>query len=65
MSMIAGQMILSWPTSAVGFTLETSTALAPDRGWIPVSSQIEVFGCSFVVTNRLEAPAAFFRLHKQ
>jgi hypothetical protein len=65
MSVVAGQLILSWPTSATGFVLEARSALSPDSLWSPVNNQVGTFGCSFVVTNSMDAPASFFRLHKQ
>jgi sugar lactone lactonase YvrE len=65
LSLVAGQLILSWPASATGFALETRGALSPEGSWVPVTSPVGVFGCSFVVTNSLASPSGFFRLHKR
>ena len=65
LSLVAGQLILSWTSSATGFALETRGALSPEGSWVPVTSPVGVFGCSFVVTNSLASPSGFFRLHKR
>lgn len=54
--------LLSWPTNAVGFTLE----IARDRGatdtWFPVSLPTFVVGGLNVITNDTRDERAFFRL---
>jgi hypothetical protein len=63
MSFVAGQIILSWPASDANYVLETRSDLSPSGSWKAVVSEPAVVGCSFVVTNDLQNPAAFFRLH--
>jgi len=65
MAVAQGQLLLSWPTSAIGFLLETRSALSPGSEWVPVTGEANVFGCNYVVSYPLDAPAAFFRLHRR
>jgi len=59
------QTVLSWPVSAEGFVVEMSSALSGEPSWTPITHEPSRVGCSFVVTNDVEAPAAFFRLRKR
>jgi uncharacterized repeat protein (TIGR03803 family) len=53
-ALLGANVILTWPTDANGFTLQSTTNLAsPD--WIPVSGQ-------FSVTNAISGMQMFFRL---
>jgi hypothetical protein len=65
MNSVDGQLVLSWPTSAKGFVLETTSELSPTASWVAVTNQIEVVGGSFVVSYSLGKPAGFFRLNKE
>lgn len=62
-SLAAGQLVLSWPASAGNYTLETRNSLSAQSAWTPVASQPAVVGCNLVLTNDIQTPAAFFRLH--
>lgn len=57
------QLIFSWPTNTTGFTLQSATALS-GAGWSPVSPAPGVVGEHYVVTNVINAPVRFYRLHK-
>ncbi len=59
-----GQVIVSWPTSAVGFVLETKTDPGPVGTWTPLTNNIVVSGTSCFYTNELSPNSAFFRLCK-
>jgi hypothetical protein len=61
---IGDQFVLSWPTWADGFILESSAALGPSASWSPVTNNIVTTEDSFVSTNSL-ADTAYFRLHLQ
>ena len=65
MNNVAGQIILSWPASASNFTLETRSDLSPSGSWTAVTGQPSVVGCSLVITNEPQNPAAFYRLHSR
>ncbi len=58
-----GQLIFSWPTNATGFTLQSATALS-GANWLPVSPAPGVVGEHYVVTNVINGPVRFYRLHK-
>jgi sugar lactone lactonase YvrE len=61
---IGNQFVLSWPTWADGFMLESSPALGPSASWSPVTNNIATVADSFVSTNNL-ADNTYFRLHLQ
>jgi hypothetical protein len=54
-------LVLSWPTNAAGFSLETTTNLSNPFSWVPAPGG-EVIGGQIVVTNIMSNAAAFFRL---
>jgi len=58
-----GSLVISWPTSAVGFNLESTTNLNPPVVWTPVSSPAPVIvGDRYVVTLPIGGGNKFFRL---
>jgi hypothetical protein len=54
-------VVLSWPTSAGDFTLQTRTNLA-SGSWSNVTSGITILGTNNVYSNTVGGQAAFFRL---
>jgi len=58
------QIVLSWLTNYVGFTLQSSPDLGPPTNWTNITSNPVVAGSDFVVTNPISGPAQFFRLKK-
>jgi uncharacterized repeat protein (TIGR03803 family) len=60
---IGNQTVLSWPTSASGYTLQYITNISTVN-WSNITSGIETLGTNFVYTNLLNAPAAYFRLEE-
>jgi sugar lactone lactonase YvrE len=58
------QLILSWPASANGFGLETTTTLSTGTVWTPLTNGVVVLGESLVLTNALNGPSGYYRLHK-
>lgn len=62
---VPGRIILSWPASASDFMLETRTDLSAAGAWTAVPGQPALVGRSFVVTNELQSPAAFYRLRSR
>ena len=62
----ANSIVLSWPTNAVGFVLESTTNLGPVAFWTAVTSTPDVTGSNYVVTIKTTAaPSKFFRLRSQ
>jgi len=57
-------LVLSWPTNAVGFTLQSTLDLTPPITWIDSTSPPAVIGAQFTVTNSLSGNAQFYRLKK-
>jgi hypothetical protein len=62
-SLIGGQSIVSWPTSASSYTLEATTNLATGI-WSNITAGIATSGNNFVYTNLWSASAVFFRLQQ-
>jgi len=62
LSVVGGQIVLSWPGSASMFHVETSTNLGANDSWLPLSVRPVPSGTNLVITNVATAPAAFFRL---
>jgi len=60
----ASQVILSWATSATNFILETSGALSSSAIWTRLTNGVTISGESLIVSNRLDAATAFYRLRK-
>jgi uncharacterized repeat protein (TIGR03803 family) len=61
-------LILTWPTNAIGFQLESATDFAANNAWATVTDPIVVVGDQNVVTNVVTVEAGnsskFFRLKK-
>ena len=55
-------IVLTWPTNAVGFTLQCTTNLASPVVWSTNSPAPVVIGDQNVVTNPITGPQQFFRL---
>lgn len=58
------QLVLSWPASATGVVLQTSSTLLPGAAWQSLTSGIATVGSDFVFTNTPGAGSGFFRLAK-
>jgi hypothetical protein len=58
----AGSVMVSWPASASGLTLEASTELGVNASWVAVGSLANVVGANYQVTIPVSANAQFFRL---
>lgn len=58
------EFVLSWPTNAVGYTLQVATNLVPPVGWSDSTNVPVTVGAEFRVTNTLSCPIQFYRLKK-
>jgi DNA-binding beta-propeller fold protein YncE len=56
-------VVLSWPLSASGFTLETSSAPSNGATWTRLTNGVVISANSFVLSQSLSAGPAFYRLH--
>jgi hypothetical protein len=57
-------LVLSWPTNAPDFTLQSATNLAPPVNWMDSSNSPSVAGTQFMVTNTPSNNSQFYRLKK-
>jgi uncharacterized repeat protein (TIGR03803 family) len=55
-------VVLTWPTNATGFTLESSTSLGSSAAWSAVSPTNAVVNGQNTVTNPITGSQMFFRL---
>jgi hypothetical protein len=55
-------LVLSWPTAAIGYTLQATTNLSPPRTWTPVTNTPVVAGDRYWVTNSMTGTSRFYRL---
>lgn len=58
------KLSLSWPVSAEGFALESSSAVGFGSTWMPVTNGVFISGDNFTLTNTTQTAAAYYRLHK-
>jgi len=58
-----GNLLLYWPTTYLGYTLESATHL-PAASWVSNSAAPAILGGNFIVTNPVSGPEMFFRLTK-
>jgi uncharacterized repeat protein (TIGR03803 family) len=58
----ASNVLLAWPADATGFTLQSTTNLAPPAVWTAVSPGPVVVNGQNVVTNAISGTPQFFRL---
>ena len=59
-----GLIVISWPSTATNYTLETSGTVNAVAPWTPLTSGISVSGTHCVLTNSPGAGTAFYRLHQ-
>jgi hypothetical protein len=55
-------VILTWPTNATGFTLQSTTNLVSSPVWATVSPAPVVVNGQFTVTNAISGTQQFYRL---
>jgi hypothetical protein len=58
------ELILSWPTNAPRFTLQSTLDLTPPVTWTDSTSVPAVIGGPFTLTNTTSGGAKFYRLRK-
>jgi hypothetical protein len=60
----ANNVLISWPTNQLGFTLEKATNPLPASQWSAVTNAVSVSGDRYVVTDALSGNSSFYRLTK-
>lgn len=63
-ALAGNQVILSWPSWASNYSLETTNALPGGLPWAALNGAT-LSGTNYVRTNPISGSAAFFRLHQQ
>lgn len=58
------KLVISWPTSAEGYYLQTTGDLSTTNSWTPVTNAPVIVGLQKVVTNLISGPGRFYRLSK-
>ncbi len=58
----SARVLLSWPTNAPGFTLESTRTLAPTSAWSQVPAPILLSNRTYFVTNSITSTNTFYRL---
>ena len=55
-------LILSWPTNAVGVVLNVASEIAPPTAWTPVTAGISVSGTNYTISVNASSGAGFYTL---
>ncbi|MBI3415315.1 MAG: hypothetical protein HY043_08350 [Verrucomicrobia bacterium] len=63
-TLLSNQAVVSWPSSATGFVLETTETLSSGGSWLPLTNGVVKVGNYSVLTNSVNATATFYRLTK-
>lgn len=61
---LPGAVRLTWTTNAIGYLLETNSALTLPAGWSVLTSNYSVIETNYAVTNTVGGETRFYRLHK-
>lgn len=56
-------VLVSWPTAAVGYQLQSATNLTPGN-WSDINDPLTVADTNFIFTSSVSAPPTFFRLQR-
>jgi len=64
LSLVGTNVILSWPTNAIGFSLQTNGVLSTAINWNILAAPYYVSGTNYIVTNAIGTQPMFFRLAK-
>jgi len=62
-TVLSNQIVLSWLTNKVGFTLQSTTDLN-STNWVDCPDSLAVVGAQYTVTNGLSGQRRFYRLKK-
>lgn len=60
-----GNVVISWPSSATSFGLETTSNLSAGNSWTPVTNGTVVINFQNTITNAISQPSQYYRLKKQ
>jgi len=57
-------IILAWPSSVLGYGLETTISLSATNSWTAVTNTLALVNQQYEVTNQISGAARFYRLRK-
>jgi alpha-tubulin suppressor-like RCC1 family protein len=58
------ELVVFWPASATGFTLQTTSSLSPPVNWVDLSQTTAMVQGQFILTNTASSRPQFYRLRK-
>jgi hypothetical protein len=58
------QLLLSWPASGRGATLQTTTSLTPPVTWNPITNSVQISNGQSALTTAISTGKRFYRLRK-
>ncbi|HTI98419.1 MAG TPA: choice-of-anchor tandem repeat GloVer-containing protein [Dongiaceae bacterium] len=61
---LSGAVLLTWPTNASGFLLETNATLDLPNTWSVLTSNYGVIDTNYAVTSSIDRPVQLFRLYQ-
>ncbi len=61
---LGNNVVLSWSTNHIGYTLETKSDVTPFSNWTPVPGTPTILANQFTVTNSVASGNQFFRLKR-
>ena len=61
-SAVGANVLLTWPTNAAGFTLQTSSNLSPVANWVDSTNTPSIIADHYLVTDLVANRARFYRL---
>jgi hypothetical protein len=64
LSFAGNDIVLTWPTSATNYLLETTANLSPGVSWTFLTNNGVIVGDKWVLTNHLNQEQAFYRLRQ-
>ncbi len=59
-----GGVAVSWPTSHIGYHLQSADAFMPSPGWTDVADVPGVFQAQYIVSNTVSGMSRVYRLTK-
>lgn len=60
-----GNVVISWPSPAAGYSLETTSDLSASNSWTPVTNAPAIIDFQNTITNATAQPSQYYRLKKQ
>jgi len=62
---LGGHAVITWPASAAGYTLETTSDFSASNSWTPVTNAPFIVNLQNTITNLISQGNRYYRLRKQ